>query len=257
MKATIITAALAVLFAGCSALGQDIPSEKELEKLSDKESVILANCQFQKVEEDLGAQGAEEYTKKLTDESIKEIEAGGHITSIQYEMAKDGYYCDAQERKEFAEQARKEQKRQEQIAVFGPPVELWDVRQGLLGGLFVGDVSYQVEKEHTGFWMGISKNKELEVKTSANTEPEAYKLAESTKEKESEGFDFIRVAFYGGKAQDPADGERYPFYGTFVIITSKEGLQLFGDQYPMGKAYEQAKRDFQEEDGIVFLPPSE
>jgi hypothetical protein len=37
MKATIITTALAVLFAGCSALGQHIPSEKELEKLSDKE----------------------------------------------------------------------------------------------------------------------------------------------------------------------------------------------------------------------------
>ena len=132
---------------------------------------------------------------------------------------------------------------------------LWDVRQGLLGGLFVGDVSYQVEKEHTGFWMGISKNKELEVKTSASTEPEAYKLAESIKEKESEGFDFTRMEYFGGK-KDLAQ-QAYSINGTVCILNSKDGLKLFGDQYLLGSAYEQARDDLKHDDGIIFLGSQE
>lgn len=41
--------------------------------------------------------------------------------------------------------------------------------------------------------MGISKNKELEVNTSADSEAELLELARTIKEKESEGFDSTRM----------------------------------------------------------------
>jgi hypothetical protein len=64
----------------------------------------------------------------------------------------------------------------------------------------------------------------------------------------------VRATLYSKKNLDQ---QRYDGTGTICILTSKKGLQLFGDQYPMGQAYEQAEEDFKSGDGIVFLGSTE
>ena len=170
---------------------------------------------------------------------------------MQYTLAKDGYWCDASERAEFA----KELKRQVQIAQWGPPAAAQEMNSGLFGGAFVGEVQYRIDSEHTRYWMGISKNKELEVSTSADSEAELLELARTIKEKESEGFDFTRMEYFGGK-KDLAQ-QAYSINGTVCILNSKDGLKLFGDQYLLGSAYEQARDDLKHDDGIIFLGSQE
>jgi hypothetical protein len=165
--------------------------------------------------------------------------------------AQDGYWCTPEERKELA----KEQMRQEQIELWGPPAAVQDMRPGLFGGAFAGDVEYHIDSEHTGYWMNISKNKELKVSTTADSEAELLELARTIKEKESEGFDFTRMEYFGGK-KDLAQ-QAYSINGTVCILNSKDGLKLFGDQYLLGSAYEQARDDLKHDDGIIFLGSQE
>jgi hypothetical protein len=239
-------------FRADGAGGAPPPSKAELEKLSDKESLVLLRCQTQKVEEDLGPKEGEKYVSGELDRLLRDKKSDSFL---QYELAKDGYYCDEKERQEFAAKERKAQRKAEREALWGPPRELQDVDPGLLGGAFASEaeVKYKIDKEHTGYWMGISKNKELEVSTTADSEAELLELAKTLKEEEAEGFDFVRAEYLGGKKAASLDQQTYEANGTICILTSKDGLSLFGDQYPMGPAYEQAKEDFENGDGIVFL----
>jgi hypothetical protein len=246
MKRIAIAVLAALLASSACTPAEAITTPEEIEKLSDKETLALLECQGRKVAEDMGTEEAKRYVSDKLEALMEEGKKSGDAT-VQSRLAEDGYYCTMAE----VEKVIKEAKRQEQIEQWGPPAQLQDVRPGLLGGAFVGDVEYQIDKETTGFWMGISKNKELIVSTSAETEPEIHELAQTLKEKEAEGFDFIRAEWFGGK-QD-LDQDRYNAAGTIVIMTSKDGLSLFGDQYPNGPAYERAKQDFKNGDGIVFL----
>ena len=65
----------------------------------------------------------------------------------------------------------------------------------------------------------------------------------------------MRIEYFGGK-QD-LHQQTYDTNETIVILNSKDGLTLFGDQYSMGPAYEQAEQDFKNDDGIVFLGSGE
>lgn len=222
MKKAVVAASLivALILAGCTS-GSAAVTKEEIRDLSDKEFAALSECQEQKIYEDLGKQEADKYLKQKTDELIADIEEG-RDSILQHELAKDGYYCDASERKKFlAERLRNK-------------------------------VEYKIDSEHTRYWMmGISKNKELEVSTTAESEAELVELAKTLKEKEAEGFDFVRATYYGGKKD--LGQQTYEANGTICILTSKEGLMLFGDQYPTGPAYEQAEEDFKVGDGIVLL----
>ncbi len=64
----------------------------------------------------------------------------------------------------------------------------------------------------------------------------------------------MRTTFYSKK-----DLDKQPYFGTgtICIIMSEDGLTFFGDQYPNGQAYKQAKEDFKNGDGIVFLGSTE
>jgi hypothetical protein len=228
------------------ACGPNVTPE-DIEKLSDRQSLLLLECQGRKVYEDLGKQEADEYMAQ----TINEVWKSKEDITVQYALAQDGYYCDAEERAEIAEQA----KRQERYAQWGYPADVQDMRPGIFGGAFVDEVEYKIDSEHTGFWMGISKAKELEVSTTADSEAEMLELARTLKEKESEGFDFTRAEYFGGK--ENVDQQTYSTNGTICILNSKDGLLMFGDQYPLGNAYEQAKRDFEQEDGIVFVGSQE
>jgi hypothetical protein len=268
---TVLTMA-ALLVAGCGQGQPSSPVERqeresgveptsvskgEIRALDDKESMVLLQCQGQKVYEDLGPKEGERYLNRKVDELLADIEE--EMTNpdadtdplLQYELAKDGYYCDAEERERFV----KEQRKAEQEALWGPPRELEDVDPGLLGGALADEVRYQIDEQHTGYWMGISKNKELSVSTTADSEAELLKLAKTLEKKEAQGFDFVRIEYFGGK-QDLGQ-QPYDTNGTIVILNSKDGLTLFGDQYPMGPAYEQAEEDFKNDDGIVFLGSEE
>jgi hypothetical protein len=264
---TVLTMA-ALLVAGCgqgqasspverqereSGVEPTLVSKKEIRALGDKESMVLLQCQGQKVYEDLGPEEGEKYLNRKADELIASIEEemtnpdADNDPLLQWELAKDGYYCDAKERKEFA----KAQRRAEQEALWGPPRQLEEENPGIFGGAFVDEVEYRIDNEHTGNWMGISKNNELKVSTTADSDAELHKLAETLKEKEAEGFDFVRIEYFAGK--EDLQAKTYEANGTICILNSEDGLLLFKDQYPMGPAAKQAEEDFKKDDGIVFL----
>jgi hypothetical protein len=221
---------------------------QDIQKLSDKQSALLLECQARKIYDDRGKQETDKYINQTIDEVLKSKQKN---MTVQYALAEDGYYCDAEERAAIAKQAR----RAERYAQWGFPADVQDMRPGLFGGAFVDEVEYKIDSEHTGFWLDISKYKELEVSTTADSEAEILELARTLKEKESEGFDFTRAEYFGGKKD--LDQQTYSINGTICILNSKDGLLLFGDQYPLGDAYEQAKRDFEQGDGIVFVGSQE
>jgi hypothetical protein len=221
---------------------------QDIQKLSDEQSVLLLECQGRKIYDDRGKEEADKYINQTIAEVLKSKQKD---MTVQYALAEDGYYCDAEERAAIA----KEIKREERYAQWGFPADVQDMRPGLFGGAFVDEVEYKIDSERTGFWMGISKNKELKVSTTADSEAEMLELARTLKEKESEGFDFTRAEYFGGKKD--LDQQTYSINGTICILNSKDGLLLFGDQYPLGDAFEQATRDFEQGDGIVFVGSQE
>ena len=103
--------------------------------------------------------------------------------------------------------------------------------------------------------MMVAKNKELKVSTTADSDAELHKLAETLKEEEAKGFDFVRIEYFAGK--EDLDQQTYDANGTICILNSKDGVLMFKDQYPMGPAAKQAEEDFKNDDGIVFLGSQE
>src|SRR5215218_8799173 len=130
----VTMAAVAVLLAGCTGFaGNDIPTKQEVEDSidSDREALVLLECQARKIEEDMSKEEAKRYAQQMADELAKDIEEN-RDTLLQHELAKDGYYCTEKERQKLVAQ----QKRAEQEAIFGPARELQDVDPGLFGGAF-------------------------------------------------------------------------------------------------------------------------
>jgi hypothetical protein len=264
-RLTVLTVA-ALLLAGCTPGGAaggsrgDAPAsvtKEEIRALNDEESMVLLQCQGQKVYEDLGPEEGEKYLNRKADELIASIEEemtnpdADNDLLLQWELARDGYYCIAEEHKEFAEA----QRRAEQEALWGPPTQLEEENPGIFGGAFVDEVEYRIVSERTGDWMMVSKNTELKVSTTADSDAEIHKLAETLKKKESRGFDFVRIEYFAGK--EDLQAETYKANGTICILNSEDGLLLFKDQYPMGPAAKQAEEDFKNDDGIVFLGSKE
>jgi hypothetical protein len=164
-------AAMTALLAGCTGFaGNDTPTKQEIEDSidSDREALVLLECQSRKIEDDMSKEEAKRYTQQMADELAKDIEEN-RDTLLQHELAKDGYYCTEKERQKLVAQQRKEQRKAEQEALWGPPQQLQDVGPGIFGGAFADPVEYKIDKEHTGYWMGISKNKELVVSTTADS----------------------------------------------------------------------------------------
>lgn len=246
MKRIAIAMLAALALAGCQQ-GSATPSKEELRKLSDKESAVLLECQGEKVIEDMGSKEGEDYMVRELEKLVRDKDSDSFL---QYELAKEGYYCTEKERQKLIAQQRKA----EQEALFGPAVSLQDMDPGLLGGAFVGEVEYKIDKESTGNWMGVADVKELVVSATAETEAEVVELAKTLKDKEAGGVDIVRTTFYSKK---DLDKQSYSGTGTICIIMSEDGLTFFGDQYPNGQAYEQAKEDFKNGDGIVFIGSTE
>jgi hypothetical protein len=96
-------------------------------------ALLLLECQGRKIEEDLGKKETKDYMVRTFEEVIKSEQKD---ITVQYTLAKDGYWCDASERAEFAE----ELKRQVQIAQWGPPAAQ-EMNPGLFGDAFVGGSS--------------------------------------------------------------------------------------------------------------------
>ena len=254
---TVLTlAATSLVAAGCAAGGAASVSKEEIRALNDEESMVLLECQGHKVYEKLGREDAEKYLKQEVDKVVKAALAEGPNVDkdplLQYELAKDGYYCDAQEREQFVKDARQA----EQEALWGPPRELQNVDPSFLGNAFADEVRYEVEKEREAFWMGIAEYKAMSVKTNADSDAELLNLAEIIKEREPEKFDYIEVGYtIEQKVSKSANPGTYT--GSFVILNSKDGVLLFKDQYPMGPAAKQAEEDYENDDGIVFLGSGE
>ncbi len=172
-------AVMTVLLAGCTGFaGSDTPTKQEVEDSidSDREALVLLECQSRKIEEDMSKEEANRYAQQMADELAKDIEEN-RDSLLQLELAKDGYYCTEKERQKLVAQQRKA----EQEALFGPAVSLQDVDPGLLGGAFVGEVEYKINKESTANWMGVADVKELVVSTTADTEAEIVELAKTLK----------------------------------------------------------------------------
>jgi hypothetical protein len=253
MRTKIILAlvgiALIALGVGAVALQARTPDAtlQDIERLNNQESMLLLDCQIQKMAADQGKKA----TKQFLDEKVTEViqdENAKNIKPLQYDLLQEGYWCDP------AKLVR-QQKKAEKQALWGPPVSTQNAHPGLFGGAFNDEIKYKVQDKTTGYWMDISNNKELQVTTNADSEAEVAELADTLKEEESGGFDFTRVGYYGGKGEYAQD-KYYPG-GAIVIISSKDGLTMFGDQYPLGNAYEQAEKDFAEGDGIIFIAGEE
>jgi hypothetical protein len=251
MRKLAMLATVILIFVACSEASEDV-TPQDIQKLSDKEALRLLECQSRKVEQELSDKETKEYVNRLVDEVL---ESKQKDLTVQYLIAQDGYWCDVQERKELAKEIKRQEKRQEQIALWGPPAAVENMEPGLFGGAFVGDVEYKIDSEHTGEWMLTAKAKELKVSTTATSQAELLELARTIKDKESGGFDFTRFEYFGGKKD--LNQQTYRINGTVCILNSKDGLTMFGDQYPLGNAYEQAKKDLAQDDGIVFLGSQE
>jgi len=214
---------------------------------------MLLQCQYAQLVQDRGEKEAGQWM----DHQLQEWWPEGQKTppkvntTVQQELWQDGFVCSHED----VQALQAAVKRAEKVALWEPPAAVQEERPGLFGGLFADEVQYQVDSRSEGYWMGISKNLELTVSTTADSNTEVQDLAKTIKVEHADGFDFVRVAWEAGKKD--LDQQTYDAAGTIVIINSKEGLMLFGDQYPLGGAYEQAKADFENEDGIVFLGSQE
>jgi hypothetical protein len=261
MKHLTVLTVVALLMVSCGSTAGNAASvsKEEILALDDEESMVLLECQGQKVYEELGPKEGEKYLKQEVDEVVKAALAEGPEVDkdplLQYELAKDGYYCDAEERAQFVKDQRQAERQAEQEALWGPPRELQEANSGLFGGAFADEVKYELDDERTGNWMMVAKNKELKVSTTADSEAELVKLAETLKKEEAKDFDFVRIEYFGGKKD--LDQQTYDAHGTICILNSEDGLLLFKDQYPMGPAAKQAEEDFKNDDGIVFLGSGE
>jgi hypothetical protein len=244
----VITGLSLVILAACTWRSAPSVTPQDIQQLSEKQSILLLECQLRKVYDDRGRQQGDKYINGVVDQVMKSKQKD---ITVQYALAQVGYYCDAEERAAIA----KEQRQAAQEAQWGPPAQMQDVNPGLFGGVFASEVDYKIDRETTGNWMGIAKAKELSVSTNANSEAELLNLAKTLKQAEAEGFDFTRIEYFGGK--EDLSQQAYDTAGTICILNSEDGLLMFKDQYPLGGASKQAEQDYQQGDGIVFLASSE